>query len=58
MEVWWGPGGSQKLRERVSDLQVLLKPTITYGKGRTLVGDPHPIIDEWGEGRGPGEGGS
>jgi hypothetical protein len=34
-EAWWGPGGSQKPRERVSALQVLLKPMITYGKGRT-----------------------
>jgi hypothetical protein len=33
--AWWGPGGSWKLRECVSALQVLLKPTITYGEGRT-----------------------
>jgi hypothetical protein len=28
-------GGSQKLREKVSALWELLKPIITYGKGRT-----------------------
>jgi hypothetical protein len=28
------PGGSQKPREYISALQLLLKPTITYGKGR------------------------
>jgi hypothetical protein len=30
----------------VSVLQVLLKPTITYGKGDQE--DSHPIISEWG----------
>jgi hypothetical protein len=34
-EAWWGLGRSWKLRERVSALQVLLKPRINYGKGRT-----------------------
>jgi hypothetical protein len=29
-----GQCGSRKLRERVFGLQVLLKPMITYGKGR------------------------
>jgi hypothetical protein len=33
--VRFGPGGNRKPREGVSALQVLLKPTITYGKGRT-----------------------
>jgi hypothetical protein len=39
-------GGSQKPREHVSALQVLLKPTITYGKGRARIF--HPIIKDWG----------
>jgi hypothetical protein len=30
-----GPGGSWKQRERLSLFQVLLKPPLTYGKGRT-----------------------
>jgi hypothetical protein len=33
--AWWGPGGGQKPRDHVCALQVPLKPTITYGKGRT-----------------------
>jgi hypothetical protein len=33
--AWGGPCGSQTMRECVFPLQVLLKPTIIYGKGRT-----------------------
>jgi hypothetical protein len=39
-------------------LQVLLKPTLTYGKEKP--GDSHPIINEWGWdcGSQPGGGGA
>jgi hypothetical protein len=34
-EEWWGPGGSWKPRDHISILQMLLKPMIAYGKGKT-----------------------
>jgi hypothetical protein len=33
-EAWWGPDESQQLRQDISALHVLLKPMITFGKGR------------------------
>jgi hypothetical protein len=44
--AWWVPDGVCQPREHVSALQVLLKPTLIYGKGEP--GDSHPIINEWG----------
>jgi hypothetical protein len=52
-----GPGGLWRPREHASLLQVLLKPTLTFGKGRTR---RSPIINGWGGERvvtRPGEGG-
>jgi hypothetical protein len=46
----WGQGGPRwnwKQREHLSLFQVLLKLTLTYGKGRTC--DSQPLIHEWGE---------
>jgi hypothetical protein len=39
------PGGICRQSECASLLQVLLKLTITYGKGGTS--DSHPIVSEW-----------
>jgi hypothetical protein len=35
-----------KPREGASALQMLLKPMLTHGKGKT--GAAHPVINEWG----------
>jgi hypothetical protein len=42
-----GAGGVCWQREPASLFQVLLKLTLTYGKGGP--GDFHPTINEWGE---------